>query len=322
MAGEELLIVDASDRNRDGLRKYFDARGYVCTAVATSEQALQHASAKFFPAALVDLDVDGPEQGLDLLRFLRERSPATSTVLITSHKSFDGAVEAFRLGVLDVIVKSSDQVERMREVVETAAARHRAKDSKNELWREVASVLDDSFRLLIEQSRRVYADLSLAAPPIRPKVLFVDGDGEFLNSLAPLAQTQKWDVLADMNGGAALDRASRERVDILVVRGELPDLRGSMVVRTIQTEHPEVIGLLYSEQGEGGRVDVYLRGQIDRVVRPFHEPAHLIEAVKSASVDLATRAQERRIIQAFRQDNTAFVRRYAALKQKLDTLLG
>lgn len=321
MAGEELLIVDPVDRDREGLRRFFDQKGYVCNAVRGGAEARDVIAQKFFPAALIDLDVDGPSGGLEVVRFLRERSRETAVILLVSRRSFEGAIAAMRLGVVDVVEKVPDQVEHMKHAVDVAVSRYKVKNQSSELYREVRGVMNDAFKVMLELSRKVYADLSMAAPPLRPTVLFVDGDGEFLNALAPMVQAESWQVLADMNGGAALDRASRERIDILAVRNELPDLRGSMVVKTIQSERTEVIGLLYTAPGDQGRIDRLERGQIESVIKPFSSPAHLVDAVRKTTGELATKAMERRLIQAFRDDHTDFFRRFAKVKSQIDNLL-
>jgi DNA-binding response OmpR family regulator len=151
--------------------------------------------------------------------------------------------------------------------------------------------------------------------------MFVDGDGEFLNALGPLVQTQNWEIIAEMTGGAALDRASRERVDILVVRNELPDLRGSMVIKTIQGDRSEVPGLLYTAPGPEGRIDRLERGQVEGSIRPFTDPRQLVEEIRRAVGGLTAKAQERRLIQAFRNDHPEFLRRFAQVKRQIDTLL-
>lgn len=321
MAGEELLIVDSNDRDREGLRRFFDQRGYVCTGARSAEDARHYATTKFFPAALIDLDVDTPGGGLELVRFVRERSRQTSVLLLTRRRSFDAAVAALRLGAQDVIIKAPEETEHMRAAVEAGVARYKARDQGGELHREFRAILNESFRVMLELSRRVYADLSMAAPPIRPRVLFVDGDVEFLNALAPLVQKESWEILGDTSGGAALDRGSRERIDIIVAQSDLPDLRGSMVIKTLQAERSELLGLLYDRPGPEGRIDRLDRGQVESTIRPFTGPDQLVAAVKKLTGELATKAQERRLIQAFRAEHTDYLRRFAKVKAQIDNLI-
>src|SRR5262245_53363475 len=229
--GSELLIVDAVAKDREGMRKLFDQLGYVCTAVSSSDDAKRFAVQKFFPVALIDLDVDGEGGGLDLARYIREKSAPTSVILVTGRPSFEAAVDALRASLTDVVLKSPEHVEHLKGVVALAAARSRAVEGSDTLFRDVRSVMDESFKVMLSLSRKVYAHLSMAAAPLRPKVLIVDGEQDFLRVLAPLIQARSWDIAAEMNGGAALDRGMSQKFDIVAVRNELPDLKGSMVLR-------------------------------------------------------------------------------------------
>lgn len=319
-AGSELLIVDAVERDREGMRKYFDARGFVCTAVGDVNTAHRFIQTKFYPAALIDLDVGGQDVGLDLVRFVREQSRETSVVLMTSRRSFEAAVEALRLGAVDVVMKTSDQVEHLAEVVKLASERYQSA-AGDALYREVRGVLDESFKVMLGLSRKVYAHLSMAAVPLRPSVMIVDAESDFLKDLAPLVQAQGWDISAEMTGGAALDRGTSQKLDVIAIRNELPDLRGSMVLRTIQAQRGEVLGLLYSAEA-GGRIDRVDQGTVEDTERPFRGPTHLVQRIQSLVEELSTRAQERRFIQAFRADHENFLRKFAELKLKIDRLIA
>ncbi len=319
-AGSELLIVDGVERDREGMRKFFDARGYVCTAVADGASARRLVSQKFFPAALVDLDVDQENAGLDVLRDIRATSRQTSVVLLTSRRSYEAAVEALRIGALDVVTKTQADVAHLEQVVSLAADRYRSA-ADDALWREVRGVLDESFKVMLAMSRKIYAHLSMAAAPIRPSVMIVDGESDFLRDLAPLVQQTGWDLSAEMTGGAALDRGTTQKVDIVAVRNELPDLQGSMVLRSIQAQRGEVLGVLYSAEGTG-RIERVDQGQAGETERPFGGPAHVVQRIQALVEELGTRAQERRYIQAFRADHEDFLRRYAELKLKIDRLIS
>ncbi|GAB5544185.1 MAG: response regulator [Sandaracinaceae bacterium] len=318
-SGTELLIVDGSDRDREGLRKFFDGKGYVCTAVGTADEAKALATKKFFPVALIDLDVGGEGHGVDLVRYVRSKSRPTAVILITSRASFDGAVEGLRAGVIDVVQKTRGQAEHLIRTVERAQERQAAQGG--ELYREVRAVLDDSFKVMLGLSRKVYAHLSLAATPLKPRVLIVDPEQEFLKELSQLVQDKDWDVAGEMNGGGALDRGSSTKLDIIATRDELPDLRGSMVIRSIQAQHGDVLGLLYTTEGDG-KIERIEHGQVEDVDRPFTGAAQLIEKIDAVVEELGTRTQERRFIQAFSADHRDFLKRYAELKLKIDRLIS
>src|SRR5438045_4167560 len=103
MAGEEVLIADASPRDRQGLVALCERHGLVPTAIDGAQLARDRIAGKFFAVALVDLEL--PDGGLELIEFARERSKATQVVALTTRKNFDTAVAAFRLGAVDVVIK-------------------------------------------------------------------------------------------------------------------------------------------------------------------------------------------------------------------------
>lgn len=321
-AGSELLIVDTVEHDREGIRKLFDARGYVCTSVGHGAEVRRLVTQKFFPVALVDLDVDQPGAGIDLVRYIRQHSRPTAAILLTGRRSFEGAVAALRAGVLDVVRKGPDQVEHLVEVVERASERYHATRGDDELFREIRAVLDESFKVMLGLSRKVYAHLSMAHIPLKPRVMVVDGDGDFLRELSGLIPSEDWEITGEMSGGGALDKGVTARLDIVASRDELPDLRGSMVLRSIQAQRGEVLGLLYSAADGSGRIDRVEHGQIQDTERPFEGAAHLVRKLQQLADELGIRAQERRFIQAFSGDHQDFLRRYAELKLKIDRLIS
>ena len=128
--GEELLIAEPVERDRKALRKLFDAEGYVCTAANDMAHACDMVQHKFFPVALVDLDFEGTNRGLELIQFIHERSAPTRIVLMAARRSFEAAVAALRTGVVDIVNKRPDQVEHLRSALRLALDRSQAAGSK------------------------------------------------------------------------------------------------------------------------------------------------------------------------------------------------
>lgn len=322
-AGDELLIVDSIEAHLSGMRKLFEDAGYVVTATPHIADARQLLERKFFPVVLVDLDVDRPGAGLDLVRFTRERSRQTAVVLLSGRRSYEGAVDALRLGVVDVVLKQPDQVDYLKQAVDIAAERFRATEGAGDsLLRDAHSVLDESFQVMLAMARDIYADISVAAVAnFNPRVLIVDGDAEFLQKLAGLVQDKGWQIAAEMSGGAALDKAGEYNFDVVAARDELMDLKGSMVVKSIQASRAETVGLVYSSPGGEGRIERYQQGRSADVERPFQGAEHLVRKLEQIVTELSTTQRDRRVIQAFRQDHEDFFRKYAALKIRLGKLV-
>lgn len=318
----ELLIVDGVEADRESARRFFDRLGFVCTLAKTAAEARALAVEKFFPAALVDLDVDAPNAGLDVVRFIRERSSPTGVILLTERASFDGAVEALRIGAVDVVHKAPQNIPLLKQTVEEVTDRYVASTGGDALYREAREVLDEGFRVMIGLSKKVYAHLSEGAGRLRPSVLLVDDDSQFLYAMRQLTEAREWQLTEEVTGSAALDRGIQERFDIVVSRDEVTDLRGTMLLRSIQAHRAEVLGLVFSERGEGGYIERMQQGQSQSVDRPFRGAAHLVAATQQLVNELATLNETRRSIQAFRNDHSLYVRRHADLLQKLDRLIA
>src|SRR5687768_1072682 len=178
MAGEELLIAESDDRDREGLRKLFDDQGYVCTALGDLAAAQELVQRKFFAAALIDLDFGGTGGGLALCRFIEQHSKPTRLVLLTGRRSFEDAVEALRLGVVDVVPKRPDQINYLLAAVRRASdlAAHGG-DRQGALMSDVRSLLEDALKIMFGMGRKLYGgDSSGAGVSIKPAILVIDED--------------------------------------------------------------------------------------------------------------------------------------------------
>ena len=321
--GEELLIAESSERDRDGLRKLFEADGYVCTAPDGIPHAQDLLRRKFFPVALIDLDFGGTNEGLALADYIQQHSRPTRIVMITSRRSFDAAVSALRVGVVDIVNKRPDQVEHLRSAMSLALDRYHSGSKDSLLLREARAVLDDAMRILVGFGRRIYGGegSSGASFKMKPAILIIDEDQAFLQETANLLAHKPWEVSVEMSGGSGLDKASTFSFQIVCAREELADLPGQMLMRSAQSQKPNTLGLVYSEFAES-RIDRYEAGQCKASDAPFRGPAHLIDALETLVDELAVVREERRYLQALRTDHGPFFKRFADLKARIDSLSG
>jgi DNA-binding NtrC family response regulator len=320
--GEELLIGEPAERDRDGLRRLFEGAGYVCTVPSDPNQARDLVKRKFFPVALIDLDFGGTSEGLALAAYIAEHSRPTKVVLMAGRRSFEAAVDALRVGVVDIVSKRPDQVDRLRSAVQTAVDRYHAGSKESSLLREMRAVLDDSMKIMLALGRKVYgagADSSGAGLQMKPAILVIDEDQGFLQQAASLLADKPWDVSAELSGGSGLDKASTFSFQIICVRDELADLPGQMLLRSAQSQRGGALGLLYSQVG-AGRIDRYEAGQVTGSEAPFRGPEHLVARLSELVDELSVMRQERRHLQAFRKDHGPFLKRFAELKARIETL--
>jgi DNA-binding NtrC family response regulator len=323
-AGDELLIVDATERDREGMRRLFDGEGYVCTVVATGDDARDLVTRKFFPAALIDLDLDAPGGGIEVARTIRERSAQTAIVILATRRSFEGAVEALRAGCIDVVIKRPEEIPHLRRVVAIAADRYRASDSGGAMLREVKGIVDEALEIMIKMARMVYADAASTSgktqTPAATKVLVIDADSAFLKEIAQGIMDKDWEIAAEMTGGSALDKAGEHKFDIVACRSDLPDLPGSMVLKSIQAQHADTVGLLYTAPGGAGRIERWEQERSVDVERPFRDAAHLVQRIATLAAERGNIDRDRRVIQRFRSDHADFLRRWSEIKSRLGSL--
>lgn len=320
--GVELLIADSVARDREGLRRLFEHEGYVCTTVSNMEEARYVVQQKFFPSAVIDLDFCSLNKGLDLTRFICERSGPTNVVLLTGRRSFEAAIEGMRLGVIDIVNKHPDQVSRLTTSVNTAVDRYHVCSKDSLLLREVQVVLDEAIKIMMTMSRKIYQDESSTSgtgPTMKPTILLIEEDQAFIKEVAEIISDKDWEISIEMSGGAGLDKASTFSFQIVAVCNQLIDLPGQILIKSIQAQQSKVLGLLYSRTGSG-HIDRYENGKSTVSDQPFTGSAHLVEKISSLVDELAVIRQERRYLQSFRAEYGEFLKRYAELKVRIDSL--
>jgi DNA-binding NtrC family response regulator len=99
-----ILVVDDEPLIRETLAEFLGNEGFTVTVCGAGKDALQLASAQRFEVALCDVqlpDIDG----IELLQRLLKVSPRTFVLLITAYGTVENAVQAFRRGAHDYLMK-------------------------------------------------------------------------------------------------------------------------------------------------------------------------------------------------------------------------
>ena len=99
-----VLIVEDEAIIRTSLREFLSEEGYQVVEAGTVAAALAQARQRDFQVAVCDVQLpDG--DGLVLLRRLRQLNPNISGLIITAYATVENAVEAFKSGAFDYLVK-------------------------------------------------------------------------------------------------------------------------------------------------------------------------------------------------------------------------
>ncbi len=99
-----ILIVDDEPRIRHSLKGVFDDEGFSADTVASGEECLKRVDETSYDLILLDIWLPGID-GLETLRHVREKSPATRVIMISGHATIATAVSATKLGAYDFIEK-------------------------------------------------------------------------------------------------------------------------------------------------------------------------------------------------------------------------
>lgn len=121
----KVLIVDDDDATREILSRYLAMDDYVCVTAPNVENAIRALDEGGFHVVVTDKNMPTPtgieENGLALIRYVRQHYPEVGVIVITGFATIESAVEAMHLGAFDYIAKPfeleilRDKVDRIRE---------------------------------------------------------------------------------------------------------------------------------------------------------------------------------------------------------------
>jgi two-component system response regulator PilR (NtrC family) len=127
-----ILVVDDERSMREFLEILLRKQDHEVRTAATLPEALAAAAEGDLDLVVSDLRL-GDATGLDLLREVKGRSPATEVVIITAYATAENAVQAMKLGAYDYVLKPF-KVDEIQLVVDKALE-HRALVAENRVLR-------------------------------------------------------------------------------------------------------------------------------------------------------------------------------------------
>jgi DNA-binding NtrC family response regulator len=111
-AKASILVVDDEEVVRRSYARILGEMDCDAQAAADGEQALHAMEQRPFDVVLLDLRMPGA-QGLDVLKTIKHRWPASEVVIITGYPTVESARQALQLGACDYLAKPADPDEVM-----------------------------------------------------------------------------------------------------------------------------------------------------------------------------------------------------------------
>ncbi|HUI10514.1 MAG TPA: sigma-54 dependent transcriptional regulator, partial [Bacteroidota bacterium] len=120
---KSVLVVDDEKAVRDSIRMILEYEKFDVHEAQDAETAAVRVEGGEFDLVLLDIKMPG-EDGLKVLRRIRQSHPDLPVVMISGHGTIETAVEATRLGAFDFLEKPLDST-RLVVVARNAAEQHR-----------------------------------------------------------------------------------------------------------------------------------------------------------------------------------------------------
>lgn len=105
---KRLLFVDDEQGIRVTLSAILRRYGFTVTLAATVAEAIDEIKAQEFDLLLCDLSIDRENDGLEVIRVMREVNPQCVTIVLTGYPNQESAEEAVSLGIDDYIAKPTN----------------------------------------------------------------------------------------------------------------------------------------------------------------------------------------------------------------------
>lgn len=106
-AKASILVVDDEEVVRRSYARILDELDCDAQSAADGAQALHAMEQRPFDVVLLDVRMPGA-QGLDVLKAIKQRWPASEVVIITGYPTIESARQALQLGACDYLAKPAD----------------------------------------------------------------------------------------------------------------------------------------------------------------------------------------------------------------------
>lgn len=232
-----LLMVDDEREFLDALTPGLTRRGFDVTVAENGSKALEKLSTRTFDVVVLDVKMPGIS-GVDVFREIKRSNPNLPVILLTGHGNIEQAFETSREGVFEYLSKPCD-IEKLAMVARKAVA----------------------------QAAESSVSVSMIGEEIR--VLLVDDDPDFVNSLTPALERRGIVVSKAYDGLEALESMRTNELHVAVVDVRMPAMDGLTLLDRLREIDPLLEVILLSGHPSVGDVRRGLQeGAFDYLTKP------------------------------------------------------
>lgn len=104
---DTVLVVEDEELQARSIKRSLERHGYDVQVALSAREGIERLQAEHPDILLLDLHLDG-EDGLEILKGIRERQDSVLVIIMTAYANVQTAVEAMRLGAYDYVTKPLD----------------------------------------------------------------------------------------------------------------------------------------------------------------------------------------------------------------------
>ncbi|WP_459891700.1 sigma-54-dependent transcriptional regulator [Desulfothermus okinawensis] len=132
----KILVVEDEDIARKNLHRILSKQGYLVESVVSGHKAIELLDKREFDLVVTDLKMEGID-GMDVLKYVKSKSPHTEVIMITGYATVDSAVEAMKQGAFHYIAKPY-KLDEVRGIVKQALIKRGLQLENLELKKKLA----------------------------------------------------------------------------------------------------------------------------------------------------------------------------------------
>lgn len=257
-----LLVVDDEREFLDATSRALERRGFFVRTASNGKQALDALLAQPFEVVVLDVKMPGPD-GVEVFRKIKNLNPDLPVIMLTGHGTVQQAFETSRHGVSDYLTKPCD-MEHLAGVVNRAVAK----------------------------SRLIQTNASETADPEPIRVLLVDDEADFLESLSPALERRGMRVATALSSSDALEKIGRLAFDVAVIDLRMPGADGIDMLRRIGNLRPLTQVILLTGQPSMDKMAEAMREHAFAFMAKPQTVEALTRKIREAYAHREQRAQE------------------------------
>jgi|TARA_B110000196_G_scaffold296522_1_gene286918 two-component system response regulator RegA len=104
---KELIIIDDDSPFRERLSRSMEKKGFNVESFVNTKDSTIRINEKSFDFAIVDMRLEDGS-GLELIKYIKAKSPSTKSLLLTGYGNIATAVAAIKSGAIDYLPKPAE----------------------------------------------------------------------------------------------------------------------------------------------------------------------------------------------------------------------